>query len=169
AKVVVNDVKEDLESEAMRGVDEMFEVFWAPVRGKRSKPRHTVVTPAMAPRKSRERHELDRGDAELPKLLEMSLRGSVGALFREGPYVNLIDDARSRRRRGVASVGIVRLDHLCRSVHSKGQKMGEGIGASLTVDNELIQRPGGDARPLELERVIGDQAERSPLSFDVGR
>ena len=70
ADVVVDDVEDDPEAFAVRGVDEARQAL-RPAVCRMWRPRvEPVVAPAALAREGRDRHQLDRGDAELAQLAQ---------------------------------------------------------------------------------------------------
>ena len=91
AEVVVDDVEEHAEAARVRRVDERLELVGRAVRALRRERQHAVVAPVARAGRLRERHQLDRGDAERGELVE-PLRGrGVGALRRERADVQLVE------------------------------------------------------------------------------
>ena len=75
----------------MRGVDEPREPVRAAVGRVRRAGVDAVVAPAALAGERRDRHQLDRGDAELAQRREVRDRAVEGALAREGADVELVD------------------------------------------------------------------------------
>ena len=70
AEMVVDDVDEDGDAESVRAIDERAQILGAAVRARWRKERRTVVTPVAATREIRQRHQLDRGDAQITEIGE---------------------------------------------------------------------------------------------------
>ena len=70
-EVIVDDIEDHHQSALMRGIDQGFQILRPPIAGVRRKEQHAVVTPVPAARKVRDRHEFDRGDAEVGKCVEL--------------------------------------------------------------------------------------------------
>ena len=70
SEVVVDDVEHDRESTLMARVDEPAQSVGAAVRGLRRVGEHAVVAPVADAGERCDRHELDRGDPEIPEVVE---------------------------------------------------------------------------------------------------
>src|SRR5262245_8917473 len=75
AEMVVNDVQNHRQAAPMAGVDEHLKVCRAAVGILRGEWINPVVTPVSQTGELRDRHKLDRGDAELAEIIE---RGNEG-------------------------------------------------------------------------------------------
>ena len=90
-EVVVDHVEEDHQAEAVRLVDQRLEVVGAAVGPGRRVGQDAVVAPVARARPLGDRHQLDRGDAELGEVGEASPRAGEGALRAEGADVQLVE------------------------------------------------------------------------------
>ena len=104
ADVVVDDVEDDGEPRGVRGVHHPGEAVRTPVARLGGGEVDAVVAPAVAARELRDRHDLDRGDAELRQAREVLDRGVEGALGRERADVQLVEDEVLRRHAAPARV-----------------------------------------------------------------
>ena len=71
ADVVVDDVEQDREALGVGGVDEPLEALRAAVGRVRGRQVDAVVAPAVRARELGDRHQLDRGDAELAQAAQV--------------------------------------------------------------------------------------------------
>ncbi len=83
AEVVVNDVEEDHQVARMGGIDQALEVFGGTVGSVGGEGQHAIVAPAAAAGKVRDRHDLERGDAEAGEVIEPRLDAGEIARWRE--------------------------------------------------------------------------------------
>jgi len=91
ADVVVDDVEDHAEPGGVRGVDEARELFRPAVRLVRGARVEPVVAPAACAGERRDRHELDRRDAELAETGETREDAVKRPGVAERPDVELVD------------------------------------------------------------------------------
>src|SRR6185503_11801491 len=119
SEVVVDHVEEHHQAGLVRRLHQGLQLLGPPVDRIRRVGQHPVVAPVAPAGEVRERHELDRGDPELPEVVELRHHAAVGPLRGEGAYVQLVDH---RLLPGPAAPGLVvplegeRVDHLARAV-----------------------------------------------------
>ena len=90
AEVVVDDVEEHHQAEAVGGVDQRLQRVGRAVGGVRGVVEHAVVAPAAVPRTGH-RHQLDGGEAGGGEVRQAGARGVEGAFRGEGADVDLGD------------------------------------------------------------------------------
>ena len=105
AKVVVDDVEQHRQAEAVRGVDERAQVVGSSIAARGGEQRRAVVSPVPSPWELRHRHQLDCGDAEPAEVREPAGHPGKGPLGRERADVQFIDGECRRRRRRPVLVG----------------------------------------------------------------
>src|SRR6267142_6470175 len=119
-EVVVNHVQNHREAASVAGVDEHFQICRAAVGILRGKWINTVVTPVSRAGELRDRHKLDRGDAELGEIIEIG--GERGERSRRGETadVKLVDDVIFKRDAAPVLIGPGKFGiHDCRrAMHS---------------------------------------------------
>ncbi len=166
-EVVVDDVEVDAEAARVGAVDQRLELLGRAVRGLRGERKHAVVAPVARAGRLRERHQLDRGDAELDQRVEPRERAGIRPFGTERPDVQLVDDdlvpraAVPRRLPGVRR-GV---DDRARRVDAVGLEARGGVGnrAVEAGEGERVARAGPGAfdargKPAALaarQRVLG--------------
>ena len=105
AEVVVDDVEDDREALGVGGVDEAREVVRGAVGRVGRVEVDAVVAPAVVAGELGERHQLDRGHAQLAQAGEVRDRGGERPLGRERADVDLVEDRPGERRRREVAVG----------------------------------------------------------------
>ena len=73
-EVVVDDVEEDHQAEAVRGVDQRLQLVRRAVGGVGREGQHAVIAPVALAGEIVDRHQLDGGDAELSQAGQRSRR-----------------------------------------------------------------------------------------------
>ena len=130
----------------MRGVDQRLQLLRPAVRRVGRVRQHAVVAPVALAGEVGERHQLDRGDAEVDQRLQLLRRAGVGALGREGADVQLVDHRLAPRPAGpgvVAPLVGLRVDHLARPVDVLGLEARGRVGnQQLAVDAVAVARAG---------------------------
>lgn len=91
AEVVVDHVDQHHQAEPVGVVDQRLELVGRAVGGVRREGQHAVVAPVALARKVGQRHELDRGDAQLGQRVKALPRGRESAFGREGADVQFVD------------------------------------------------------------------------------
>ncbi len=123
AEVVVDHVDQHHQAERVRAVDERLHFVGRAVRRVGREWQHPVVAPVAAAGEIGERHQLDRGDAELGQVLQPLGSGDEGAFGGEGADVELVDHGlgpRPAAPAGVAPRVGRRVDDFARGVHVVG-------------------------------------------------
>ena len=111
-----------------------------------------VVAPPAAAGELRDRHHLDRGDAEVGERRQMIERRQPGAFVGEGADVHLVQHLPFERATpghpASVQVNAARIDDLRRPVRAERLEARGGIGKPIGCFAEAIavQRAGGSAR-----------------------
>ena len=92
AKMVVDHIKKYHQTQAMRALDEMFQVLGPAVPAVRRERQHTVITPIAGPRKIRYRHQLDRGYSQFCQVRQTLFYSCKSPFRRKCSDVQLVDD-----------------------------------------------------------------------------
>ncbi len=87
-EVVVDDVEEDHQAEAVRRIDQRLQIVGRAIGRVRREGQHAVVPPVALAGEIVDRHQLDRGDAELGQLRQH--RGHAGEAA-EGAGMQLVE------------------------------------------------------------------------------
>ena len=119
SEVVVDDVEDDPQTEAMRFVDEAAQVLGPAIGAGRRPPIDAVIAPVPAAGEVGNRHQLDRGDPEPAQLGQLIDQRGKGSLRGVGADVELVDDQVVDRQTGpgfVAPLKRQRIDDLGRTV-----------------------------------------------------
>ena len=144
ADVVVDDVEDHAETCGVRGVDEAREPLRAAVRLVRGVRVEAVVPPATLAGERRDRHQLDRRDAELAQAGEPRDDAAERSLVAERPDVELVDhelverEPRPSRRRSTRSARVER--RATARARPRGCQREQGSG------HAVAGRPGGTPR-----------------------
>ena len=192
ADMVVDDVEDHREAAGVGRRDQPGESLGAAVGGLRGAQVDAVVAPAAGARELGDRHQLDRGHAELREPVELPDRGLEGALGAERADVQLVDqqllggwDREAVVRRGQRP-GV---EQPRRSAQPLGLPAAARVGQSPAVDHErvVIARVGRDGRladavarvrqrittiadrQLDCARVRGPDAELRAFGVDHAR
>src|SRR5690606_15017925 len=88
--VIVNDVKNDGEADAMGFIDEMAEVVGRTVETGGGEEIDAVIPPPEAAWEIGDRHDLEQGDPELRKLLQFFGGGSPCSFRGEGADMHFV-------------------------------------------------------------------------------
>src|SRR5215813_1213970 len=91
SEMVVDDVENDADPDAVSLIDEAPEVVGRPVESRRREEIHAVITPAEAAGKVGDRHELDHGDSDARQLWELAGSRRPRAFRRERAHVHFVD------------------------------------------------------------------------------
>ena len=162
--MVVDDVEQHHQPALVRGLDERFQVLRAAVGRIRRIGQDAVVAPVPPARKIADRHDLDRGDAELDEMVELVDRGAERALGREGADMQFVENRLVPGPAAPPRIGPAigrRVDHLARSVDIVGLIARRRIGNAHAVrQHETIARTG--ARPVgnQLVPAAGERLHR---------
>ena len=104
----------------MGGIDQGLEVLRPSVGRIGREKVDAVVAPIATAREIGDRHQLDRGDAELDEIVQLVDGRAERAFGRERPDVQLVDDRLlpgAAAPRPVAPLVGARIDHLARAMH----------------------------------------------------
>ena len=155
--VVVDDVEDHRQPGRVRRVDEAREPERTAVGPVRRGGEHAVVAPAALAGEGRDRHQLDRRDAQLGELGQARRRRVEGALGREGADVELVDDEIFQRDRDRLGAPLER----ARSSTRDGPRRPPGC-----------QREQGSAKrppPSSAKPVVVARRRRQPRREDAAR
>src|SRR5215471_8236792 len=109
----------------MRFVDEAAEIVWPAIQMTRSEKIGRIVAPAKLPGELRDRHQLDRRDAQLGKLGQLAAGRIPRARMRERPDVHLVERLPGNWKATPTSIApgeLVRIDDFRRAVWALGLK-----------------------------------------------
>ena len=149
AEVVVDDIEQDREAEAVGLIDQSSQIVGPAVSPRGSKQVHAVVAPVPPPGKVRQRHQLDRRHTELAQVLQAVRRARECALLGKGADMELVENAflgsdpfpalvRPGEGAGVHDLG--------GAVNSLGLEPAGRVGKrSLAVDAIAVTVPGAHA------------------------
>ena len=144
--MVVDDVDQHREAVAMCGVDESAQVVGTPVGARRREQRDAVVAPVPASGEIRERHQLDRGDAEVAKDRQLLDRAAKRPCRRERADVQFVDGGPPGIEPGPVRIGpaIHRgIDHFRPAVNAVGlEAAGAGPAAARLVHRVCVTVTG---------------------------
>ena len=149
-EMVVDHIEQHHHSCAVGGIDEGLQLVGCAVASRRRERQHTVVPPVAHARKCRQRHELQRVDAERRQFGQPGGRGSKAACRRERADVQLIDHGirpRPSAPRSLAPGVRARIHDAARLVHSIRIAARGGIrhrpgGAVLEMQAKFVARAG---------------------------
>src|SRR5690606_28061153 len=105
AEVVVHDVQQHRETFPVRRVDQPLQLPGSAVCRCRGEQVDAVVSPVARTREVRDRHQLERGRAELRDVTEPFAYPGEGTRGRERADVQLVDDQILERDAGPFAVG----------------------------------------------------------------
>jgi len=163
AEVVVDDVQEDAEAVGVGGVDQPAQAAGTAVGRLRRVEMGAVVPPVARAGELGDRHDLDRGDAEVHQVRQVRDHGLEGPGRGESPDVELVEDQVGQ---GVAAETLVGprepagVDDDRRPVDPLRLKPGDRIGpVPLAVQAVLIAAGRGDAGHRSLEHAVVPRRE----------
>src|SRR6516225_4924943 len=133
-EVVVDDVQNDAEPDAMRLVHQAPQVIRLTVDGAGRKQSDAVITPVEAAGKSVHRHQLDKSDSELFQIGQLSGDRRKSAFRRECADVKLVNDLPAELDSGpvgVAPAEARRIHNLRRAVGSLGLESRARVGKPI--------------------------------------
>ena len=141
-EVVVDDVEEDHQAEAVRGVDQGLQIVGRAIGGVGREGQHAVVAPVALAREIVDRHELDGGDAELSQVGQP--RGDTGEAAQ--------------------AAGMQLVEHGLRAICGRASP-------DAASDRRADRRPGWDRARRDLARATRDRARpaRRPADSDSAR
>src|SRR6266850_3655295 len=103
--MIANDVQNYRQAAPMAGIDEQFQIRWTAVGILRGKWINAVVTPVSRAGELRDRHKLDRGDAELAEIIEIGSERGERSRRGETADVKLVDDVIFKRDAAPVLIG----------------------------------------------------------------
>ena len=166
-EVVVHDVEKDHQAVAVHGFDQTLQIVGSAVARIGREGEHAVVAPVATPRKIGDRHQLDRGHAEIRQIGQALDRRAKGTSGRESADVQLVDDRLVPRPAGpVAIVPFEHrgIDHFARAVRIVGIRARRRVGYFETiVDAIAIAAAGPCGRRDDLEKAAFGPRHRKPL------
>ena len=161
--MVVDHVEQHREAGVVRGVDEPRETGGPSVRRMRRRRVHAVVPPAAVPGEGRDRHDLDRGHAEVAQLGQVRDRGGEGSFVGERADVELVDHQVRDRHAGPFLVGPLEggvIDDLRPAADTVGLRKRARVGQRRTVvEGVRVART----------RAGGDRDRVQPVGFGLQR
>ena len=172
ADVVVDDVEQHRETLRVRGVDEARETFGTAVRAVRCVRVEPVIAPAALARERRDRHQLDRRDAERAQAVKPRDRRSEGSLFGERPDMELVDDEVVERDAFPACVRPLEragIDDGRRPSHAVRLRARARVWIRFrAVDDEQVL-VAGNSRDTRLADAVGRVRELVPAACEIDR
>ena len=103
--MIVDDIEDYPESEAMRGVDQRPEIVRAAIEPRGRKQIDAVVSPTKLTGKVGDRHDLEDGDAKFGKMGQLRDRRPKGTLLGERTDVEFIKYISFGRHTGPSRIG----------------------------------------------------------------
>ena len=145
AEVVVHDVEHDGEVGAMAGIHESPQTVGTAVAVLCRERGDAVVAPVSGAGKLGDRHELDRGDAQVAQRRQLVHDAVEGAGGGERPDVQLVEHEVGHGRGPEAVVGPVEavVDDRRRPVDAVGLPARGGVGPQPVVEPVPVAGPGG--------------------------
>ena len=121
--MIVDDIEKDGEPASVARLDEPLQRLRRSVLRSGSVAEDAVISPIPASGKLANRHQLDRGRAEPPDVIEMTDRPGEVAGFGKGADMQLVDDdcfPRAAAPAEIAPVMLRGIDDLARTVNAFG-------------------------------------------------
>ena len=138
-EMVVDHVENHRQPDAMRGIDESLKAFGTTVVRLHGVGRDAVIPPIAHARKSGYRHHLDHRDPQLLQVLQLRDSAVEGAIRREGPDVQFVNNVIAESEPApsiVAPLKRRRIDDLGWAVHTLGEEARHRIrNRRTTVEN----------------------------------
>ncbi len=169
-EVVVDDVEEDHQAEAVRGVDQGLQIVGRAIGGVGREGQHAVIAPVALAGEIVDRHELDGGDAELSQVGQP--RGDTGEAA-QAAGMQLVEHGfrpfAAAPVRMPPAIG-ARIDDQAGIVHVAALSARRRIGHGQPVGQPIaIARPGPACR-LGVEPALGIARHRHAAQpFDLDR
>ena len=123
AEMVVDDIEEYRDAARMAFIDKRLQLFRPAIVRAGREPLDAVISPITAPRTFGDRHQFDRGNAELNEMIEMRDRAGKVTTLRKGSEMQLIDHQfvpRPAIPSGIAPFVSRRVDDLAGAMHAVG-------------------------------------------------
>ena len=158
AEMVVHDIEQYRDAARVACIDQRFQFLRAAIARARRKPLHAVIAPIMPPGKFRDRHQFDRGDAELGEAVEMRDRAGEIAGLGECAEMQFIDHdlmPRAAAPPDIAPLIGAGIDHLADSVHAIGLMARRRIGINGAIDAVTVARAWSGLSARQREPAIG--------------
>src|SRR6516162_2776152 len=154
AEVIIDDIEKDRQAARVACLNKLLQRVRPTVLRRRGIEKHAVVTPITAARKRSDRHQLDRGGAELDDMIEMLDSPGEAAGPGERAEMQLVNDnlfPATAAPVGIAPIIRPRIDDLARTVHTLGLTARSRVWKGPTVDEVTIahSRPGHAGRRRE--------------------
>src|SRR5206468_11701919 len=139
--MVVDDIEEYRDTAHMAFIDKRLQSLRAAIARAGREPLDAVISPIAAPRTFGDRHQFDRGNAELNEMIEM--RDSAGKVttLRKGSEMQLIDHQfvpRPALPSGIAPFVSSRVDDLAGAMHAVGLIARRQIGIRRAIDRIAV-------------------------------
>jgi hypothetical protein len=90
-EVVVDHVEKHHQIFRMRGINEVLEVIWAPIRRCGRIGQYAVISPIAVTGKTRDWHDFDGCDAKISQIIELLFGGSKSAFRRKRADMQLVN------------------------------------------------------------------------------
>jgi len=164
-EMVVDDVEDEHEAETVRGIDQRLQFIGRAVGRRRRVGQHAVVAPVAGARKLRDRHQLDRGDAELAQPGQRLAHPIEAA---EQAHVQFVDHRLAPRP--AAPLGMLpgigdRIDHDARPVHVTTGLQPRGRVRHQEIGPHPVAVAGAGRRPVTAGMpAFADRLHRHPLA-----
>src|SRR5207248_8132057 len=123
AEMVVDDIEEYRDPARVTRIDERLQSLRAAIARARREPLDAVISPITAPRTFGDRHQFDRGNAELNEMIEMRDRAGEVTALRKGSEMQFIDHQfvpRPATPIGITPLISLRVDDLAGAMHAVG-------------------------------------------------
>jgi hypothetical protein len=146
AEVIVDHIEEHHEAQLVRPLDETLEILRAAIGCVRGIRQDAVIAPVPPARELADRHEFDRGHAQVPVTVELVHQARIGPLRRSRADVNFAEDCFFPWPALPGHIGPfvgLRIDHEAEVVNVVGLKAGRGIGHDeIAVDLVTVAASG---------------------------
>ena len=175
AKMIVDDIEQDRETAGVTSLDERLQILRPPVTRRRGVRKDPVIAPVATAGKLGDRHQLDRGDPEPAKVIEMPCSSGEIAGFGKCAEVQLVKNNLFPSPATPAEIIPIispRIDHLARTMHSLRLIARSGIGNAFSVDEIAIPRAGTGKRGRQREPAFALSIHRRRAlarSFELQR
>ena len=155
AEMVVDDVEKNGEATRVTGLDQPLQVVGPAIAGRRRVKIGAVIAPAAGAGKLGDRHQLDRGGAEVTNMVEVPDRAGEIASLREGAEMEFVqDDLLPGTAAPFGGPPEIRtgIDDLARTVNAFRLAARRRVGIRIAVDDITVARAwpgavGGQAKP----------------------
>ena len=103
--MIVDDIENHAESEAMRGVDQGPEIVWIAIEPSGRKQIDAVVAPPKSAGEVGDRHDLENGDAKIGELGQLGDGRPIGAFLGERADMHFIERVAGRLHADPSLIG----------------------------------------------------------------